>query len=388
MRFSQANLWLLLILGLIAMPTFIWAGRLKSKPPELFTAGEKANIETWEAKRPALIKLFEANIYGRPLPQANGIRHQTMHREFANIVRTSVEFEITAPHGKLIVPVRIFSPRSTTPVPVVIFIDHRNLVTNEPNQTSDYLPIEQINSRGYAVAVFKAEDVAPDEWLFGLYRSKLINLFFAQNEELPADQGRTISAWAWMVSRTVDYLITDKRFDPKKILVAGHSRGGKTALWAGANDPRISVVFSNQSGSTGAKLARFSGGESVARINLVFPHWFAGKYKSFSFRESKLPVDQHQLLALIAPRALYIGSAAKDWNANPRAELLSLQKAVPVFQLYSTQPISLDVKWPPQRNKSYHSLPLGYRLRDGSHDILRSDWSHFLDFADKVLKQE
>jgi acetyl esterase/lipase len=183
----------------------------------------------------------------------------------------------------------------------------------------------------------------------------------------------------------MDYLETDKDIDATRIGVVGHSRGGKAALWCGAEDERFALVISNDSGSTGAALARNKKGESIARINDSFPHWFCENYKKYNDKEEELPIDQHQLIALIAPRLGYVASASQDEWADPKNEFMSCFHASPVWKLWEKPGVTVSEQ--PPVNKPAHDGYVGYHLREGKHNLGLSDWNWYMDFADKHLRK-
>lgn len=242
------------------------------------------------------------------------------------------------------------------------------------------MEIEDAVHRGWAVATFHASDVDPDFDEFGNGVHKAYRDAGARAGE-DYDWG-AVAAWAWGMSRAVDYLVRDEDIDGGRIVAAGHSRLGKTALLAGATDERFAAAISNNSGCTGAALARNRKGETVRKINDCFPHWFNANYKHFNDREDLLPVDQHMLIALVAPRPVLVNSGEKDAWADPEGEFLSAKLADPVYRLLGTD--GLAVHEMPQVDTLGRSR-IGYNLRRGGHGVGKADWKVWMDFLDRHL---
>jgi hypothetical protein len=267
-----------------------------------------------------------------------------------------------------------FAPHADRRSPCFLFLNNRESEV----LGSGFCPIDEILARGYAIAVVQTSELAPDDP--ATYRDGVLSLF--PDHTGPA-ACKMIGAWAWGASRALDALAHDPLVDVSRVAVIGHSRAGKTALWAAAQDERFALAIANESGNTGAALARRPVGESIERINARFPHWFCDSYRSFDDREDALPVDQQELIALLAPRAVAIGSAADNEWADPEGEFLGLAHASSVYALYDRAPID-PAAWP-KPGESLFVAPRHYHLRHGKHDLTFVDWMHYLDVADRAL---
>lgn len=244
----------------------------------------------------------------------------------------------------------------------------------------DVWSIEYVVDRGYAVATFYNGDVDPDrpDFTDGVHPHYLNE---GQTEPGPHDWG-TIAAWAYGLHRVVDYLVTDKDIDKDRIAVVGHSRNGKTALLAAAFDERIALAVPHQAGCGGTAPSRGTVGESVKQINTSFPHWFNDEFTKFNDEVERLPFDQHELIALVAPRPVLLTNAVEDTWANPAGQFEMLRAADKVYRFLGAGGLEADQM--PETGKLLDSK-LGYYIRPGRHSMGRQDWEVFLDFADKHL---
>jgi hypothetical protein len=252
--------------------------------------------------------------------------------------------------------------------------------------------LETLLKRGYAVASFHGGDIELDRHGSGCrfttegWQKGIRHFVMRQTgrTELADDEWGSIGAWAWGLSRALDYLQTDPTVDGNRVAVFGHSRTGKTALWAGAQDERFALVISNNSGQGGASLARRRYGETVAASYSLSGIWYCNNYRKYGNNEAALPVDAHMLIAAIAPRPVYVASAEQDRWADPRGEFLAARHAEPVFRLLGRT--GLGVEEMPAVNQPIGQT-VGYHIRSGDHEITLYDWERYVDFADRHLRR-
>lgn len=257
--------------------------------------------------------------------------------------------------------------------------DNRELAEKSRGTATGRWSPAMVVGEGFALATANCGNIDPD-YDDGFQNG--VHPLFTEGKPKDHEWG-TVAAWAWGLSRLLDVLEGVDEIDAKRVAVIGHSRLGKTSLWAGATDPRFALVISNNSGCGGAALSKRAFGETVGRINRSFPHWFNGNFKKYNENEGALPFDQHQLIALMAPRPVYVASATGDQWADPRGEFLALKHAQPVYRLYHDEPFGVEEQ--PEPGRSVGNV-MGYHLRDGKHDVTPEDWKHYLAFAKRHLK--
>jgi hypothetical protein len=275
----------------------------------------------------------------------------------------------------------MFTPNSSkNPVATFLVINHRGMRTMDVSRENKdgFWPAEEVIEAGYGVAGFDVKDVSPDD--NEKFQLGVMELY---PEQLEMDNGmRALGAWGWGASRAIDYFETDSLVDAKKIITVGHSRGGKASLWCGAQDKRVAIAVSNESGNSGAALSRRNFGEDIKKI-IRFTHWFCPNYNQYADKENELPMDQHMLLALMAPRGLYVASAAEDLWADPKGQYLSLLEAQPAFKLYG-----IESNLPPEMpevNKQIIKSHVGFHNRKGKHNMTPYDWQQFIRFANSYF---
>jgi len=385
-------------------------------PLVTFNGKKIKNVKTWESKgRPELLKFFTENVYGE-IPRKLKISSYKVLEQSDNAYngkarRKQVELSFQKNEKKLDFTILMYLPKNVEKAPLFIgynfYGNHTvtgdvnviisdawvqdnesfGIINNQLTEQSrgvriNRWSIERILDGGMGLATIFYNEVDPDK---NDLTDGVQSMFYVDDQQRPAvHEWGSIAAWAWGLSRAMDYLEEDTDVDASKVIVFGHSRLGKTSLWAGVTDQRFAGVISNDSGCGGAALSKRKFGETVKRINTVFPHWFCDYFQNYNNKEENLPVDQHELLALIAPRPLYVASAEDDRWADPKGEFLSAYYATPVYELYGKKGIPSDempaVNHPIQNTVAYH-------IRTGGHGVTDYDWEQYIKWAkDYVLK--
>lgn len=385
-------------------------------PDALGSGGTRASTaEQWaRARRPEVLQLFHDHVYGRIQPRPDDLKCEVASVKpdalGGQATRKLIHISLAKHPRWKGMDVMLYTPNSVkaaAPVFVGLSFNGNHAVSKETDipiserwmrphskipdgvknnratekargGESSRWPLEMIIGRGFAVATAYYGDIEPDHadgWKDGLRAA--LSPAGADTVWKDGDWG-AIGAWAWGLGRILDYLETDSSVDAKKAAVIGHSRLGKTSLWAGASDPRFAIVISNNSGEGGAALMRRDFGETTDIITKAFPHWFTATYRGYAGNEKACPVDQHMLIALMAPRPVYIASAVEDTWADPKGEFLSGKNAEPVYALFGKN--GLGAAGQPAVDQPVGDA-IGYHVRTGKHDVLDYDWEQYLKFA-------
>jgi hypothetical protein len=351
------------------------------------TGQEVTTAAAWQEKvRPQTLQQFREQVYGvRPVEKPAEFHAKVVREDAQALAGTAtlkeIEITFTGPNGPgKIHPVLLIPNTAKPPVPTFLLFGFTKPDPLAESNISGGWPVREILARGYASVAFQVSEVDPDraDGFGGGVRA----LFGAQPRA--ADAWGALSAWGWGASRIMDYLETDAAIDAKRVAAIGHSRCGKAALWCAAEDPRFSYVISNNSGCGGAAMARTKKGERVVDITTRFPYWFCENYQKYRNHEENLPVDQHQLLGLIAPRLLYVASATQDDWADGESEFEACVRASPVYALFGKTGLASPAL--PKPDQALLDGSIGYHMRTGKHALTVSDWQHFMDFADKHWK--
>ena len=372
--------------------------------PELLQLNDGTPVKdaaAWNEKRRAeVLELFRSEVYGRRPGRPKALRFEVTKKDEEALGgkarRREVRIHFTSEENGPSMNMLLYLPaKAKGPTPAFLGLNFRGnpTVSKDPGITlrkgdkesdrgksSGRWQADMVIDRGYALATIWYGDIEPDDKRNAF--SQGIHRVYGPANKIPPDGWGSIAAWGWGLSRALDYFETIDEIDHKRVAVIGHSRLGKTSLWAGAEDERFALVISNDSGCGGAALSRRAFGETVKRINTSFPHWFCDNFNKYNGREADLPVDQHMLIALMAPRPVYVASAVDDRWADPRGEYLSAKHADPVYRLLGTEGLPAQ-KMPPVDKPSMGRI--GYHIRSGNHDVKAFDWKAYLDFADKHL---
>ncbi len=350
--------------------------------PLVLNNGEKViDVNQWiEKRRGEILHLFEENVYGKLPSEGFETNYEILEENKHDLdgLATRKALKITLKRGdrqkELKVLIRIPN-QVNKPVPAFLGVPNAWL-----GYKKSIWPVKRVIQRGYGLITTRFQDFAR---VYDDFSKSIHSLFYQEGQVKPREnEWGVIGAWAWALIQIMNYFEIDSDIDQNRIAILGHSRMGKAALWAGANDERFSIVISNNSGCCGATLFRRKIGETIIKANECFPSWYCSNFKKYNNKEFELPLDQHMLISLIAPRPVYIASGQTDIWADPIGEFLSAKYADPVYKLHDTT--GLGIESLPKINEPSMNI-IGYHLASGGHRMSLYNWDRFMDFADKFL---
>ena len=380
-----------------------------------FSSGRavKTRVE-WAARRREILKTARRQMYG-VAPSAAGIRFEVLEEageafgRLAERRQVRLHFKPGAPTALML----LYTPKRVVRAPVIVGLNFwgNHTLSNDPgvlltdawvesgknpfanlacvvdHRATDACrgidahrwPVEEMLKRGYALCTMYRGDIDAD------LADDSVPRLRAAYPELQArdDNFGAIGAWAWALSRMLDYLETDKDVDARRAAVFGWSRLGKAAVWAGAQDPRFAAVLSQESGAGGAKLFRRGVGEDIHRLNTVFPHWYAKSFRAYNGMDRELPFDQHLVLSAIAPRPLFVASAVEDKLSDPPGEFESARLASEVYRFLGVEGLPSEAM--PEVGKPLFGR-VSYQIRPGIHDVTEYDWQQYFTFLDHYVR--
>jgi hypothetical protein len=369
--------------------------------PRLLVSAEGKRITTveewWNIRRPQILSLFGNLVYGSVAEPESPIQMTCevvkTDRDFLNGLgtRKDVRIRFENANGAAEMLVLVFLPTNARrPVPAFLmhtFDDTRGTGFYAHPTQAGYLrnggPLGEFFRHGFGfVAVYQEDLVQHNDVEFS---QGIHPLFYRMGQNYPkANEWGVISTVAWGASRAMDYLESDPDIDAKRVAVIGHSKLGKAALWTAAQDQRFALAISAESGCAGAALWRRKYGETLEKMVTRFPYWLCRNAWKFVNNEDDLPVDQHMLLACIAPRPVYVHSGLEDRWADPRGEYLSAYHASEVYRFLGKK--GLESEASPPVGEAIIDSDVGYHIREGGHSIEMFDWMRFLEFAEYHLK--
>jgi hypothetical protein len=382
-------------------------------PLKLNNGASVRDAKTWLRKRrPEIVRLFEENQFGRSPGRPAGMSFDIFDKGAPALDGKAIRKQVTVYFSKdkagPKMDLLIYLPAGARkPVPLLLnlsFTANSNAVDDpgvKPGEVwnrekkrvpatrgSNFgrLNVAPFLAQGVGVATVYYGDIDPD-FLGGIpYGARSLYLKSGQTEPAPDEWG-AIAAWAWGLSRAMDYLETDKEVDAKRVAILGVSRLGKTVLWAGAHDPRFAMVIASCSGEGGAALSRRNYGETIKHLTeqTRYPYQFCANYRKYADQVDRFPVDAHMLIALIAPRPVLLQTGDTDVWSDPKGEFLAAVAAEPVFRLLGKQALGTE-QMPPAGHPILHTL--GYAMHAGGHGTIPSDWDLFLKFMQMHLQQE
>jgi hypothetical protein len=342
-------------------------------------------VADWETvRRPEIFRLFQDEVYGQIPKDFDKISFEVTsetanpYPEIADLEEVNITIERNGKSHTM--RINFFLPKAGNgPFPVILLINYLPKYPDGKLVDAAFWPVPELIKRGFATASFHAETVAPD--IADSYQNGVISTLYP--EQMGQANGlKALGAWGWGAMRAMDYFEQHPKVDSKKSILVGHSRTGKAALWASANDLRWAFTYANESGCGGAALSKRKYGETVGAINRRFPHWFADNFQKYNEKEEELPLDQHLLPGLIAPRGVYYSSAQGDQWADPKGEYLGIQLGSRVAtEIYGKKAV-FEPKFESLKGP-IHLESMGYHIREGKHDLTWEDWEVFLEFWEK-----